>query len=205
MIQIINYGVGNISSIKSMFQKAGFTQVEISSDKINLQKAKKIILPGVGHFDSGMRKLRESGLFDLLNEKIKSEKTPVLGICLGAQMLTKGSEEGSEEGLGWIDAYCEKFDVSKMEKPLPVPNMGWAEVEIKKDSALIKDLPDEPRFYFTHSYHIVCADPSDSLMTADYGYEFTAAVEKENIFGTQFHPEKSHKFGMKLLDNFARM
>lgn len=205
MIVVINYGIGNLASIKNMLRKAGVADVEISADAEDLRRADKVILPGVGHFDNAMKKLKASGLFDLLNEKVLEEKTPVIGICLGAQMLAKGSEEGSEEGLGWIDAYCEKFDTAKMEKPLPVPNMGWADVEVKKDSALIKNLPDELRFYFTHSYHIVCENIADQLLTANYGFEYTAAVEKENIFGTQFHPEKSHKFGMKLLSNFARM
>jgi len=204
MITILDYGIGNLLSVKNMLAKAGVATAVISGSEENLQQADKIILPGVGHFDAGMRKLKASGLFELLNQRVLEDNIPVLGICLGAQMLTKGSEEGDEEGLGWIDAYCEKFDTAKMEKPLSVPNMGWAEVLEKKDSVLIKELPAEPRFYFTHSYHILCGNPSDQLLSADYGYEFTAAVEKDNIFGTQFHPEKSHKFGMKLLSNFAR-
>ena len=204
MIIVVNYGIGNLASVKNMLKKAGVTDVEISADAADLRRADKVILPGVGHFDNGMKKLRASGLFELLNEKVLGEKTPALGICLGAQMLTKGSEEGDAEGLGWIDAFCEKFDTAKMEKPLPVPNMGWAEVEEKKKSVLTRELPAEPRFYFTHSYHIVCHDPADALLTARYGFEYTAAIERENIYGTQFHPEKSHKFGMKLLSNFAQ-
>lgn len=205
MIMILDYAIGNPSSIKNMLKKAGFTDVLISGDEKDLQNADKIILPGVGHFDAGMRKLKSSGLCETLNRRVLEDKVPALGICLGAQMLTRGSEEGSEEGLGWIDAFCQRFDTAKMEKPLTVPNMGWLDTETKKYSAFISDLPDEPRFYFTHSYHIVNNEPADTLMTADYGYRFTAAVLKDNIYGTQFHPEKSHKFGLKLLANFARL
>lgn len=204
MIIILDYGIGNLSSVKNMLKKAGAIDVVISSKTEDLRRTGKIILPGVGHFDNGMRKLKASGLFELLNEKVLEEKTPVLGICLGAQMLTKGSDEGDEAGLGWIDATCEKFDRAKMNQPLTVPFMGWADVEAKKTSVLTADLPDEPRFYFTHSYHIVCRNDGDRLLTANYGFEYTAAIERENVFGTQFHPEKSHKFGMKLLSNFAR-
>lgn len=188
-----------------MFRKASVSDVVISRDVNALRTADRIVLPGVGHFDNGMRKLKASGLFEMLNHKVLEEQTPVLGICLGAEMLTTGSEEGTEPGLGWVDAYCRRFDVSKMDDPLPVPNMGWAEVEVKKNSKLVEDLPPEPRFYFTHSYHIVCENPADELLSTDYGFEYTAAVEKENVFGTQFHPEKSHKFGMKLLSNFAKI
>jgi imidazole glycerol-phosphate synthase subunit HisH len=205
LIYIIDYGIGNLASIQNMFKKADVSDTVISNDVKMLQETDKIVLPGVGHFDNGMQKLKASGLYDILNQKVIEEKTPVLGICLGAEMLLAGSEEGDESGLGWIDGYCHRFDVSKMSEPLPVPNMGWAEVEVRKGSKLVEGLPPEPRFYFTHSYHIVCKNPSDELLSTNYGFEYTAAVEKENIFGTQFHPEKSHKFGMKLLSNFANI
>src|SRR5262249_26076442 len=136
-------------------------------------------------------------------ERALVERIPVLGICLGAQLLTKGSEEGREQGLGWVDAYCRRFDVARMPSPLPVPNMGWADVRRIKPSILTEALPEPARFYFAHSYEIVCNTEEDRLLTARYGYEYTAAFERGNIAGTQFHPEKSHKFGMRLLGNFA--
>ena len=203
MIAILDYGIGNLLSVKNMLGRAGAKDVTIASTEDQVRQAGKIVLPGVGHFDGGMRKLRESGLMDAINEKVVEQKTPVIGICLGAQMLTKGSAEGNEEGLGWIDAECRRFDIQKMDTKLPIPHMGWAEVAEQKSSALLADLPDEPRYYFTHSYHIVCENQSDELLTAHYGYDFTAGVERGNIIGTQFHPEKSHKFGMRLLANFA--
>jgi len=204
MIAILDYGIGNLLSVKNMLGRAGANDAVITSSADGVAAADKIILPGVGHFDNGMRKLRASGMYDALSEKVLNGGTPVIGICLGAQMLTKGSEEGDEPGLGWIDGECRRFDPVKMEERLPVPHMGWAEVTERKDSRLLADLPEEPRYYFTHSYHIVCSDPADELLTAWYGYDFTAAVQHGNIVGTQFHPEKSHKFGMRLLANFVR-
>lgn len=204
MIAILDYGIGNLLSVKNMLDRAGARDVVITSKAEDVQAADKLVLPGVGHFDNGMRKLRASGLYDTLNEKVLEQKAPVIGICLGAQMLTKGSEEGTEPGLGWINAECRRFDQARMNEKLPVPHMGWADVTAKKNSALLTDVPAEPRYYFTHSYHIVCSDPSDELLTAHYGYDFTAAVQHDNIVGTQFHPEKSHKFGMHLLANFVR-
>ncbi|MEP7214517.1 MAG: imidazole glycerol phosphate synthase subunit HisH [Acidobacteriota bacterium] len=204
-IAILDFGVGNLKSIENMLRKAGVSGVSIARSPDGVAAAAKLILPGVGHFDNGMKKLRDSGLCDILNEKVLGEKVPVLGICLGAQMLTNGSEEGVETGLGWIKARCERFDIDKMQEPLSIPHMGWADVTSKKKSPLTSDLPDEPRFYFTHSYHVVCEDPADVLLSADYGVEFTAAIARGNIFGTQFHPEKSHKFGMKILANFAAL
>jgi glutamine amidotransferase len=204
MIAILDYGIGNLLSVKNMLGKAGAKDITITSTAQELAAADKIVLPGVGHFDNGMKRLRASGMYETLNQKVLDEKTPVIGICLGAQMLTKGSEEGDEPGLGWIDAECKRFDAAKMDEKLPVPHMGWAEVTQKRNAEILAELPEEPRYYFTHSYHIVCNDAADELLTARYGYDFTAAVQHANIVGTQFHPEKSHKFGMRLLANFAR-
>ncbi|MEM7102342.1 MAG: imidazole glycerol phosphate synthase subunit HisH [Bacteroidota bacterium] len=205
MLVIIDYGVGNLRSIKNMLKKAGHLDVEISADPEVIRKADKLILPGVGHFDYGMRQLQASGLIEVLNQKVLEEKTPVLGICLGAQLLTKGSEEGVEPGLGWIDAQTIRFREEKMDSTLKIPNMGWCDVSIDKDSKLFTEMFDEPRFYFVHTYHIVCDEESDNLTSGLYGYKFTAGVEKDNVIGVQFHPEKSHKFGMKLLDNFVTL
>lgn len=202
MLAIIDYGVGNLSSIKNMLKKIGYREVAISNDKEKIRAADKLILPGVGHFDYGMRQLQASGLVDTLNQVVLEDKKPILGICLGAQLLTRGSEEGTEKGLGWIAADTVKFDPTKLNSNLKIPHMGWCEVEVTSNSKLFKEMYEEPRFYFVHTYHIVCDTPEDISVKANNGYEFVAGVEKGNVIGMQFHPEKSHKFGMKLLENF---
>ena len=202
MITIINYNAGNIKSIQNMLKRIGAKSC-ISSTVEEIEQAEKLILPGVGHFDYGMRNLKQSGLIDVLNKKVVVDKTPLLGICLGAQLLGNGSEEGEEKGLGWINMDVVRFDKAKMSDNLKIPHMSWNEISIKKSSKLLNGLNDESRFYFVHSYHMKCNDEKDILTDTNYGYEFTSAVEKDNIFGVQFHPEKSHKFGMKLLENFT--
>lgn len=202
MLIIIDCGIGNLTSIHNMLRKAGDQEALITKDNEAIATATKIILPGVGHFDYGMYQLKKSGLIEALNQRVLHDKIPILGICLGAQLLTKGSEEGSEPGLGWIDAQTIQFDRSRMDAKLKVPHMGWSEVSVQKNSKLFQNMPEDPRFYFVHSYHIHCNNPADQLLTAQYGHEITAAVEHENILGVQFHPEKSHKFGMQLLANF---
>lgn len=204
MILIVDYGVGNLTSILNMFKKAGVSDVIISGNPEDISSASKILLPGVGHYSYGIEKLKSSGLLPVLNKKVLEIKTPVLGICLGAQLLTKHSEEGNAEGLGWIDGKTVKFNFENIPGKLSVPNMGWQEVKSHRKSRLLEGLPIDARFYFVHSYHMVCNDPSDVLLTANYGYDFTAAVEHENIAGVQFHPEKSHKYGMQVLYNFAK-
>lgn len=204
MITIINYNAGNIKSIQNMLKRIGAKSC-ISSHVEEIEQAEKLILPGVGHFDYGMNNLKQSGLIEVLNKKVVEQKTPILGICLGAQLLGNRSEEGVEKGLGWIDMDIVKFDKAKMGDNLKIPHMSWNEVSIKKNSKLMLGLDDESRFYFVHSYHMRCNDENNILANTFYGYEFTSAVEKENIFGVQFHPEKSHKFGMKLLENFVNI
>jgi len=199
MITIINYGAGNIKSIQNMLKKIGVSS-QISDKKTIIEKADKLILPGVGHFDYGMQQLQKSGLIATLHQKVIQEKTPILGICLGAQMLGNKSEEGTAKGLGWIDMEVVKFNSEK----LKVPHMNWNELNIKKASFLFKEMYENPRFYFVHSYYMKPQHEKDILCTANYGSEFVAAVAKDNIYGVQFHPEKSHKFGMKLLANFAK-
>lgn len=203
MLSIIDYGVGNLTSIKNMLKKIGYRDVIISGNKEEIQASEKLILPGVGHFDYGMRKLKASGLVEVLNEEVLEKKKPILGICLGAQLLTRGSDEGVEKGLGWIAADTVKFDSSKLGGDLKIPHMGWSEIRITNNSKLFQNIDDEPRFYFVHTYHIVCDSNSDVVATANHGYSFTAGVERENILGMQFHPEKSHKYGMQLLKNFV--
>jgi glutamine amidotransferase len=202
MIVIVNYGIGNLGSIANMLKKIGAKAV-ISSDPKIIAGAEKLILPGVGAFDHAMRSLTESGLIPVLERKVIQDKTPILGLCLGMQLLGKRSEEGQLPGLGWIDAETVrfKFDQSTMSH-LKVPHMGWNELEICQSHPLFAGL-ETPRFYFVHSYHVLCDNQENILAIANYGYGFTSAIGRENILGVQFHPEKSHRFGMQLLKNYA--
>ena len=202
MITIVDYGVGNLGSIINMLKKVG-AKAQASSDPDVLRKAEKLILPGVGAFDAGMRKLNEAGLVPLLNELVLEKKVPVIGLCLGMQLMTKKSEEGVEAGLGWIDAETVRFKFGQENAHLRGPHMGWNTLDIQGQHRLVSGLGLESRFYFVHSYHIVCADETDVVAYTEYGYPLAAIINKNNIMGAQFHPEKSHKFGMQLLKNFA--
>lgn len=204
MITIIDYNAGNIKSIQNMLKRVGAKSC-ISSSVEEIEQAEKLILPGVGHYDYGMNNLKQSGLIDILNKKVLVDKTPLLGICLGAQLLGNYSEEGIEKGLSWLDMDVVKFDKSKLGANMKIPHMGWSELTIKKTSNLFNNISDEQRFYFVHSYHMLPHNTEDILTTTNYGYEFVSSVQKDNIFGVQFHPEKSHKYGMKLLDNFSKL
>lgn len=199
MITIIDYGMGNLGSIKNMFKHIGVAAC-ISSEPSEIAHADKLLLPGVGAFDSAMTRINRSGLREVLDHKALVEKVPILGICLGMQLLTHGSEEGYLPGLGWIPAMTTRFPA---QSGLKVPHMGWNEVSLVRQSRLIAGLPVDSRFYFVHSYCVHVEQPNDSILKATYGVTFDAAVEHDNIYGAQFHPEKSHKFGMKLLSNFA--
>ena len=203
MIGIIDYGLGNLGSIKNMLKIIGEKAI-ISSDITELDKCDKLILPGVGSFDAGMTKLNESNLAEYIKKVATQDKKPILGICLGMQLLGTGSEEGTSKGLGLIPFCSKKFQVHDFN--LKVPHMGWDIVDIKKDIPLTRGLTEKrQRYYFVHSYHAVCESQENVMMTCDYGYEFAAAVVKDNIMGVQFHPEKSHSFGMALLTNFVEM
>lgn len=201
MIVIFDYGVGNLTSIMNMINKSGNASI-ISSESKDLRNATKIILPGMGHFDNCMKKFNESGKRELITNRVVNEKVPVLGICVGLQMFFQNSEEGTEEGLCWVKGRSVKFNEKAFSSKLSVPNMGWLDVEIQKPCRLVEGL-EGSRFYFAHSFHVVPEEKSVSLLEANYGYPFTVAIEQENILGVQFHPEKSHRFGMKLLQNFA--
>ena len=203
MIVIIDYGMGNVGSILNMIRSIGADAI-ISSNVSEIRKAKKIILPGVGAFDHAIQNLNNLNLVKILNEMVIDKKTPILGICLGMQLLTKRSEEGKLKGLGWIDAETIRFKSDK-KSSLKIPHMGWNEVEIKQESPLFRDMYAEPKFYFVHSYYIKCNNVNNVLTTTPYGIDFASSIMKGNIFGVQFHPEKSHKFGMKLLKNFAEL
>ncbi len=201
MIVIIDYGMGNLGSVLNMLRICG-AEAKITSDISDIEKAEKLIIPGVGSFDSGIRQLEQRGLIPVLNKKVLEEKRPILGICLGMQLLGNGSDEGVLPGLGWIDAETIRFDFSHIDQKLRVPHMGWNSIEIKKTSPLFDAERKERRFYFVHSYHVRCKKQSDILAEANHGFDFTAALHHDNIFGTQFHPEKSHRFGKRLLTNF---
>jgi imidazole glycerol-phosphate synthase subunit HisH len=202
MITIVDYGTGNLASIANMLKKIGCASV-VTSSADEIGRASKLILPGVGAFDTGMRNLTDLNLKDVLNRKVLEEKIPILGICLGMQLFVKASEEGSLPGLGWIDGSVVKFKPELAEKKLKAPHMSWNFAALKKESRLFSDMYDEPRFYFAHSYHIQLNRHEDALAETTYGYAFASALERDNIAGVQFHPEKSHKFGMKLMRNFA--
>ena len=201
MITIVDYGMGNLGSILNMFKRIG-VQASVKSDMEAIRSADKIILPGVGAYDAAMERIAASGLRDILEHKALNEKVPVLGICLGMQLLTRGSEEGKLPGLGWIDADTRRFPA---QSGLKVPHMGWNIALPTNPSPLTINLGDEPRFYFVHSYFVTVDDPADSIMRTTHGVTFDSAVQHGNIFGVQFHPEKSHKFGMQLLKNFAEL
>lgn len=204
MIAIINYGMGNPGSIYNMLKKIGHEAI-VTSNSEDVMKAGKLILPGVGAFDNGMNNLKTSGLFEVLNSKVLKDKTPILGICLGMQLFGLKSEEGKVAGLGWINAETVRFKFSEENSDLKIPHMGWNNVILKRDSEIYKDMPEDSRFYFVHSYHFVCNDEKDVVAKTSHGYEFNSIVQKENIYGVQFHPEKSHKYGMKLLRNFVEI
>jgi glutamine amidotransferase len=202
MIAIIDYGMGNVGSIGNMFKKIG-VDAEITSDLEKIRIAAKIVLPGVGSFDNGMRNLAEGGFIDILTKKVVDGGTPILGICLGMQLMTKRSDEGELGGLGWLDAETIKFRFDNEAGIHKVPHMGWNTVETVKPSRLFGGMFEHPRFYFVHSYYVTCGNQDDVLARTDYGFEFVSAFESGNVYGVQFHPEKSHKYGIKLLNNFA--
>jgi glutamine amidotransferase len=203
MIVIIDYDMGNVGSIANMIKRVGGESV-ISNDLAVINAADKLILPGVGAFDTGMRNIDRFGIRDVLNSKVLDDRTPILGICLGMQLLGKKSDEGQLPGLGWIDAETVKFSANGSEQhKLRIPHMGWNQARVVKADPLFQGVLDPPRFYFVHSYHVVCKDQNDVLAITTYGLSFTSALSRANIWGTQFHPEKSHSYGMTLFHNFV--
>jgi glutamine amidotransferase len=201
MITIVDYGMGNLGSIRNMLGRIGVSSV-ITGDPEVVARAGKLILPGVGAFDAAMKALGETGLAEVLGHKALIEKIPTLGICLGMQLLTNGSEEGVLTGLGWIDAEARRFPRSAEFK---VPHMGWNTVECSGDWPWLLPPEEEQRFYFVHSYYVRVANEADSLLKTQYGLTFDSGIHRDNIYGFQFHPEKSHKFGMRLLSWFAEV
>lgn len=202
MIAILNYGLGNIKAFANIYKGLNIPFV-VAEDRATLQTADRIILPGVGSFDHAMLRLKASGLFDTLEEAVIGRGKPVLGVCVGMQMLASSSEEGEEPGLGWIDADVAKIRFPEGAERGVLPHMGWSTVTPKPDEPLLDGLDDSLGFYFLHSYQVVCNDPTDVIATADYATPFHCAVRRNNVHGVQFHPEKSHRNGIRLLKNFA--
>jgi imidazole glycerol-phosphate synthase subunit HisH len=206
MLTIVDYGMGNLGSIVNMFRKIG-VQAAVTAEPIGIERADKLLLPGVGAFDTAMTRIKQQGLLALLNKKAMVEKVPILGICLGMQLLTDSSEEGSLPGLGWIPAKTLAFKGRLDTARFKVPHMGWNIVEKHTESPLTAGFEsfEEVRFYFVHSYFVKCDDDRHSILKTTYGFCFDSGVQNGNIFGAQFHPEKSHTFGMRLFRDFARL
>lgn len=203
MIAIIDYGLGNVNAFANVFDKINEPFV-IARTADHLKHAAKIILPGVGSFDYAMTLLEESGMYDRLNVMVIVEKTPVLGVCVGMQMMARVSEEGTLPGLGWIDGEVKKF-VESTRHSVRIPHMGWNDAAPVREHGLLKGLDDGSRFYFLHSYFFECHEQMDTLATTEHDGRFACAIAHDNIFGVQFHPEKSHRWGNQLLENFARL
>lgn len=202
MITIVDYGMGNLGSVVNMFKKVG-VQTEVTGDLDKINKATKILLPGVGAFDAAIDRIDKGGFREVLNKKALQDHIPILGICLGMQLLTRRSDEGILKGFGWINADTLKFTF-KSEQNLKVPHMGWNFVKEVNSSPLTEGLPEESKFYFVHSYYVKADSENSVIMQTSYGHPFDSVITNgSNIFGAQFHPEKSHKFGMKLFRNFA--
>tara|TARA_Y100001935_G_C17289382_1_gene502352 strand:- start:730 stop:1344 length:615 start_codon:yes stop_codon:yes gene_type:complete len=204
MINIIDLGVSNVSSVANMVKKVGGTPNIISDhSELNTIKSNKAILPGVGSFDSAMKMLNRGNWFNSLNQYIENSSNSILGICLGMQIMFNRSEEGQLEGLKWIDGDIRKFQFE--DKKLKVPHMGWNFVSPKKDDVLFQSSSERQRFYFVHSFFASCNDKNDILSLTNYGIDFVSSVKKNNIYGVQFHPEKSHRYGMHIINNFINI
>lgn len=204
MIAIINYGSGNVQAIANIYNKLNVKHV-ITNNKTEIENASKLILPGVGAFDEVMNQLNKSGLRETLDEKVIDKKTPVIGICVGMQILAKNSEEGVLPGLGWIDGTVKKIDITNLKHKPHLPHMGWNVAKPVKEHPIVANLDINKGFYFLHSYHFVCNNENDILMTTNYGNNLATAVNSNNIYGTQFHPEKSHLNGIQIFKNFSEL
>jgi glutamine amidotransferase len=204
MITIIDYGVGNIYAFQNVYKRLNIP-TKIAKSASDLEGAKKLILPGVGSFDYAMTQLNKSGMREKLDELVLEEKKPVIGICVGMQMMANGSDEGKQEGLKWIDASVKKFDEQTIKYITKLPHMGWNDVNPIKNHPLFIGLENDALFYFLHSFYFHCNDEADSVAKSNYGINFTSSVNHDNIYGIQFHPEKSHHYGEMLLHNFSKI
>lgn len=204
MITIVDYGVGNIQAFGNIYKELG-VQCSVAKNQFDLQKATKLILPGVGHFDFAMKKLKDSGMIPTLNELVQIQKIPVLGVCVGMQMMAKRSDEGVLPGLGWFDAEVKKIDTTSLQQKTLLPHMGWNSVKQVKKNIFFDQIENSEEFYFLHSFCMKCNNIDNVVATANYGEEFAAIVQKEQIIGIQCHPEKSHQVGIYFLHNFAKL
>ena len=204
MISIVDYGSGNLEAFKNIYKRLNI-KCEVAKTPKEILNAEKLVLPGVGSFDETMKILRDSGMIEALNKQVLEKKGPVIGICVGMQILSKKSDEGKLEGLGWIDAEVKRFDVSKLNQKPHLPHMGWNNFQKEKESPVLAELEPEKGFYFLHTYYFSCKNQDDILTSTVYGEKYTSAVNHKNIFGVQFHPEKSHSNGVQLLKNFANL
>ena len=204
MITVVNYGLGNVQAFANLYKRMNIP-AKVAANASDLEDATRLILPGVGAFDHAMELLDASGMRHALDDLVSRRRMPVLGVCVGMQILSKSSEEGKLAGLGWIDGRVRRFDESKLPRPARLPHMGWNDVVPKSGARLFCGFESDCRFYFLHSYHFECASDDDVVAKSEYGMSFSCAVHSNNIYGVQFHPEKSHDYGMRLLKNFAEM
>jgi glutamine amidotransferase len=204
VIAIIDYGLGNVRAFANVYRNLNIPVI-IAKKREDLKEATKLLLPGVGAFDYAMQRLIDSGMRETIDQKVLEDKIPVLGICVGMQMLAKRSEEGVLPGLGWIDGEVKKFILPSHESTLRIPHMGWNTIQPLHSNGLLKGMDNESRFYFLHSYYFRCSNPADTIATTHYEGDFESAVNSNNVYGVQFHPEKSHQWGIRLLENFAKL
>jgi glutamine amidotransferase len=204
MITLVDYGLGNIMAFANIYKKLNIT-AKIASTPEELDDAERIILPGVGAFDWAMNRLNDSGLRQALDKKVLNQGTPVIGICVGMQIMARRSDEGVLEGLGWVDGEVKRFDDSNINQKMHLPHMGWNDVAPNTENGLFKELQTDARFYFLHSYYFEPDSPDSVLATTDYGGSYASSVGNKNVYGVQFHPEKSHQWGIQLLKNFAEI
>jgi len=204
MITLIDYGVGNIFAFQNVYKRLDIP-TKIAKTSQDLADAQKLILPGVGSFDFAMSQLNGSGMREILDELVNEKKVPVIGICVGMQMMGNRSDEGKLEGLKWIDSEILKFDENLIQQRTKLPHMGWNDVIPVNNHPLFRGLEKDAIFYFLHSFYFKCNNPTDSIAFSEYGISFSSAVNRDNVYGIQFHPEKSHHYGEKLLHNFANL
>jgi glutamine amidotransferase len=203
MISLVDYGVANLGSMRNMLRRIG-AETDLVTSAAGIEKASKIILPGIGAFDHGMQALDSLGLVEPLRRRVLRDGVPLFGVCLGVQLLGERSAEGERAGLGLLASHCERLPADG-DAGIRIPHMSWAHIEPTRTDPILDGLDETARFYFVHSYHVVCSDPTDVLAVARYGIPFTAMIRRGNIYGAQFHPEKSHRFGMQLLKNFVEL
>jgi len=204
VITVIDYGLGNVQAFVNVYKRLDIP-VNVAKSIDDLAETTKIILPGVGSFDRAMQQFNSSGMRKLIEQLVLEEEIPILGVCVGMQMLANSSDEGKLSGLGWVDGNVKRFDEASMLQNQNLPHMGWNNVASETEGGLFKDINGENKFYFLHSFYFDCCYESNIIGVTDYGFNFTSAIKKKNIFGVQFHPEKSHRYGGQLLKNYSEI